>query len=169
MKRNLGWLVLLTGLVLGGCGGAGSDSGTSTGGGTGGGGTGGGGTGGGSNWTLPDIKQLVVTGSAEPEQGRVPIHYNVNEGRFTLGWEVEHDRNYVAYVYLSPTAQPGEGAINLYSGACVIDSSFPSHCDKQGLLNCQFTNENKMGCWEPGAPYTYMKDITSFVQGEGVN
>ncbi len=97
------------------------------------------------------ISGFSVTGTSAASQGVVPINPGVNNGQFTISWDITGNI-YTATVALnsSPVFDPNTNIV-LASGCGKQSAS--DVCHTTDTLSCTFDNSDNMQCSDPAGPY----------------
>ncbi len=106
------------------------------------------------------ISGFSVNGTSAVSQGVVPINPGVNNGQFSINWNITGNI-YTAVVALNagPVFDPNTNIV--LANSCGKQSS-RGVCHTTETLNCTFDNSNNMQCSDHTGPYT-VQNLTLFL------
>lgn len=107
------------------------------------------------------INSMSVQGSAAAVAGVIPLNSGINEGAFTVNWNVSSSDPYHVRLYVSDDATLSSNDIQFFSQNCGSLSSL-YNCGKAASFACSFDTQNQIVCNE--SSYNRGKNLTSFLQ-----
>ncbi|MFH7321406.1 hypothetical protein ACHHRT_12465 [Desulfurivibrio sp. D14AmB] len=89
------------------------------------------------------INHFGITGTADPVNGVVPINPGVDDGSFTVSWDVSSNVSvYHIELFVSKDGSIGDEAISFFAQNCGVSPI----CGQTGVVECRFTTDNQISC-----------------------
>lgn len=90
------------------------------------------------------INEFEVIGSSEPVDGVVPINAGVNDGKFSVSWDVFSNIDlYHVELFVSKDGSTDGDAVKFFARNC---GYIGSSCSQKGEFECNFTQDNQIFC-----------------------
>ncbi len=106
------------------------------------------------------INSFSATGTSAPASGIVPINANINNGEFTLEWNIASSDPYHVDIYISSDDALG-GDVKFFSQNCGSLSTL-YNCSSTASFDCRFDTSNSISCGVVSTSNTG-KDLTTFL------
>ncbi len=92
------------------------------------------------------INEFFAINSAGSRAASVVIDPAIDDGDFSLRWDIDSSDPYHIELYLSEDSQLSKGSdINFFGQNCGSPSTV-FNCNSVGNFDCRFTSENKISC-----------------------
>lgn len=106
------------------------------------------------------IDSYRVTGTSASINDVAPINANLNNGEFSVGWNISSSDPYHVDIYLSDDVVLG-GDVKIFEQNCGSLGTL-YNCDSDASFNCRFDTSNNISCGVVSASNP-AKDLTTFL------